>query len=105
MLSHIYFAFIRASNLFIDSLWHPIVEPVEQQPLCLCDYRTAKTDTFPADLVYPHIASENQLIRYSEEQQWYYIDNQKIGEAWIFKQVDSEALINPEISGCELTYS
>lgn len=83
------------------SVWHPIVEPVETQPLTLCDYRTAKADVFPADLIYPHICSENMVVRYSTSQQWYFIDRQKINEAWIFKMQDSATLSRPEVSQCK----
>lgn len=83
------------------SVWHPIKEPVEQHFLTLCDYRTVKADSFPADLIYPHISSENQLIRHSEEQKWYYASGQLITEAWMIKIVDSEAETNDSVSKCK----
>ncbi|KAF6836762.1 transcriptional xre family [Colletotrichum plurivorum] len=73
----------------IVNFWHPIAEPVLQQPLAFCDSRTAIADGFPADLVYPHLLNENMLIRHSPRQKWYFIDEQRIHEAWMFKIVDS----------------
>jgi hypothetical protein len=87
----------------LNSIWHPIVEPVEQQPLTLCDYRTAKFDAHAADLIFPHIATENQLIQYSESQKWYFIDRQRVEEAWMFKVADSASSESPEISKCKST--
>ncbi|KAJ3531245.1 hypothetical protein NM208_g8963 [Fusarium decemcellulare] len=91
---------LLAGRFEVINIWHPIVEPVEQQPLTLCDYRTAKTDAFPADLVYPHMVSENMMVRHSQPQKWYFIDRQQIGEAWVFKMSDSRAESDPEVSKC-----
>ncbi|KAJ3534575.1 hypothetical protein NM208_g7480 [Fusarium decemcellulare] len=67
----------------------PRSNPVLQQPIAFCDYRTSSHDGFPADLVYPHLANENMLFRHSPGQQWYFVDQQRIKEAWMFKIADS----------------
>lgn len=83
----------------VINVWHPIVEPVEQHPLSLCDARTVENDVFPSDLIYPHTTSENVLVRYSEGQKWHFVSNQRINEAWAFKIVDSYARMLPGIAG------
>ncbi|RLL95785.1 hypothetical protein CFD26_103904 [Aspergillus turcosus] len=75
----------------IINLWHPLKHPVRQHPLALCDYRTARNDAMPCDLVYPHTTTEITIFRYSSGQRWYFIDNQTPKEMWIFKIMDSES--------------
>ena len=78
------------------------MEPIEQHPLTLCDYRTSKLDGHPSDLVYPHFDSENLQVAYSGSQKWYFIDRQMIDDAWLIKMADSTGAEDPDISECTI---
>ncbi|KAF2801578.1 uncharacterized protein BDZ99DRAFT_403092 [Mytilinidion resinicola] len=86
-------ALLRGHFQISHSVRHPIVEPIEQHPLALCDYRTSKLDGHPSDLVNPHFDSENLQVAYSSLQKWYFINRQTIDEAWMIKMADSEAVV------------
>ncbi|WAO96298.1 Hypothetical protein NCS54_01396700 [Fusarium falciforme] len=83
----------------IINVWHPIRGPVKQHPFVLCDYRTAKSDFVPCDLIYPHTITEIMVFRNSASQKWYFIDKQVPGEAWIFKIIDSQSLTDSNVAG------
>ncbi|KAI5457330.1 hypothetical protein BGZ63DRAFT_365182 [Mariannaea sp. PMI_226] len=82
----------------IVNIWHPIQGPVKQHPFVLCDYRSCKTDYSPCDLVYPHTVTEIMVFKNSPSQNWYFIDQQTEDEAWVFKIVDSQSLIDPDVA-------
>ena len=86
-----------------SSFWRPLMEPVQHQPLALCDYWTAKEDFKSTDLIYPHIVSEIRLVSFSEGQQWYFLDKQMMDEVWLLKIVDSKAEEDPSIAGCRFS--
>lgn len=73
------------------------MEPIEQHPLALCDYRTSKHD---GHVVYPHFDSENLQFAYSVAQRWHFIDRQMKNEAWLIKMADSDASKDDSISEC-----
>ncbi|KAI8652086.1 hypothetical protein NCS56_01425400 [Fusarium sp. Ph1] len=89
---------ILESRFRIINVWHPIRGPVRQHPFVLCDYRTAKSDFIPCDLIYPHTITEIMVFRNSASQKWYFIDQQVPHEAWIFKIMDSQSLIDPNVA-------
>ncbi|KAI8711524.1 hypothetical protein NCS52_01416200 [Fusarium sp. LHS14.1] len=89
---------ILKSRFRITNVWHPIRGPVRQHPFVLCDYRTAKSDWTPCDLIYPHTITEIMVFRNSASQKWYFIDQQVTDEVWMFKIMDSKSLIDPNVA-------
>ena len=77
------------------------MEPVQHQPLALCDYWTAKEDFNSTDLIYPHTVTEIRLASFSKGQQWYFLDKQMMDEVWLLKIVDSRAEEEPWIAKCK----
>ncbi|KAI9846971.1 MAG: hypothetical protein M1837_003327 [Sclerophora amabilis] len=82
---------ILSGRFRIINIWRPLQSPVQQHPLILCDYRTAQQDAIPCDLLYPHTVTELSVFRYSDEQRWYFMDNQTSEELWLLKIMDSES--------------
>ena len=74
----------------ILNVWRPLVNPVENYPLALCDVRSLK----PADLVdterraLNHIG-EIQLALHDPAQHWYYYSDMRPDEVLLFKTFDS----------------
>jgi hypothetical protein len=74
----------------IINLWRPLVDPVEDYPLVLCDARSLK----PAHLVdterraASHIG-EIQLAVHDSAQRWYYYPDMRPNEVLLFKTFDS----------------
>jgi hypothetical protein len=44
----------------------------------------------PGDVVFQDFTINNEYIRFSPEQKWYYISNQRVSEAWVFEQGDAK---------------
>ncbi|KAM0431331.1 hypothetical protein ACHAPT_005305 [Fusarium lateritium] len=59
---------------------------------------TAKSDFIPCDLVYPHTITEIMVFKISASQKWYFIDQQALDEAWVFKIMDSQSLSDPDVA-------
>ena len=81
----------------IVNIWRPLVDPVEDYPLALCDARSVN----PLDLVdserrAPNHRGEIQLAVHSSEQRWYYYPEMRPPEVLLFKTFDSkDGGINP----------
>ncbi|EOD50698.1 putative -like methyltransferase protein [Neofusicoccum parvum UCRNP2] len=74
------------------NVWKPLVGPVKDWPLAMCEPRTLQPDRDlePCDLVYPDYVVENQQVYYSDEFEWFYISDQEPNEAWVFLQSDTD---------------
>ncbi|EER38582.1 conserved hypothetical protein [Histoplasma capsulatum var. duboisii H88] len=84
-----------------ENFWKPLVGPVEDAPLALCDYRTvAPADRVPTDIVFPDYLGETYNFWANPEHRWYYLEGQLATEALIFKCFDSEAISNDKIAQC-----
>ena len=81
----------------IINVWRPLVDPVEDYPLALCDARSVN----PLDLIdcerrAPNHRGEIQLAVHAPEQHWYYYSEMRPPEVLLFKTFDSkDAGINP----------
>ena len=79
----------------IINLWRNIVEePVEVNPLALCDASTVS----PEDLVvfeihYADRIGENYFAKHNKNHDWYYFDKMTKNEALLIKQWDSHGVI------------
>jgi len=74
----------------IVNVWRPLVDPVEDYPLALCDARSLT----PSDLVdcerrAPNHTGEIQLAVHSPGQHWYYYSAMRPDEVLLFKTFDS----------------
>lgn len=73
------------------SAWKPLVNPVQDNPITLCDYFS----TEEKDLVTieyhptPQYAGEYYSLRYNEAQRWYWLSNQTAEELLLFLSYDS----------------
>ena len=71
--------------------WRPLRGPLNDWPLGLCDADPINftRDTMPADIVYPHRATENLQIIYNKSQRWFHLPEQTESEILIFKSATS----------------
>ncbi|KAL1302193.1 hypothetical protein AAFC00_002623 [Neodothiora populina] len=74
------------------NVWKPIIGPVRDWPLAMCDPRTVvpKEDHEPCDLVYPDYVVENLQLYFRPTHRWVYLSDQQVSEAWVFVQSDTE---------------
>lgn len=64
---------------------------VEDAPLAFCDRRTIQAEDFrEVDKVHDDYVGENNYLQYREDQQWYYLAQQRVNEPAIFVTWDSE---------------
>ena len=76
----------------IINLWRPIVGPLWDSPLALCDARTVDPeDLVASDLIFPDRVGETYAVAYNPAQQWSYIPGMTPGEALLIKCYDSAA--------------
>ena len=74
----------------IINLWRPIVGPLWDSPLALCDARTvAFEDLVASDLVFPDRVGETYAVAYNPAQQWSTIPGMTPDEALLIKCYDS----------------
>lgn len=80
---------LPSENYRFYNIWKPLRGPVMNRPLALCDNSKLDLDTImTADVVYQDFAVNNECMRYSEGQEWYFASNQTASEAWVFEQGD-----------------
>ncbi|KAL1638134.1 hypothetical protein SLS58_008971 [Diplodia intermedia] len=79
------------------SVWKPLVGPIRDWPLAMCDPRSMNVDQDlePCDLVYPDYVVENQQVYFSDAFEWAYLSDQQPNEAWIFLQSDTDPYGKP----------
>ncbi len=74
----------------IINLWRPIVGPLWNSPLALCDARTVDAgDLVASDLIFPDRVGETYAVTYNPAQQWSYIPGMTPNEALLIKCYDS----------------
>ncbi len=74
----------------IVQVWRPIRNPIQSNPLAICDARTLSTDSLIAsERRYPDRVGETYRIAYDPDQRWFYFPNMRRDEALIFKVYDS----------------
>ncbi|ANW18125.1 CmcJ/NvfI family oxidoreductase [Streptomyces clavuligerus] len=86
----------RFSRFQIINVWRPLIEPVRNFPLALCDYRSLDP---AADLVVTRLDfpawlkdRENYSVRHNPGHRWYHWGALSPDEALIFKCYDSASL-------------
>ena len=74
----------------IINVWRPLVDPVENFPLALCDSRSIDDkDTFNAERRAPNHIGEIILATYNPNHRWFYFSNMRPNEVLMFKTFDS----------------
>lgn len=77
----------------IVNVWRPILRPISNYPLALCDYRSLdlETDLVPTRLIFPDglTDQENYSLRFNPNHEWNYWSNLCPSEVLLFKCYDS----------------
>ena len=75
----------------IVQVWRAIRNPIQSNPLAICDARTLSTDNLIAsERRFPHRVGETYRISYDPDQRWFYFPEMRRDEALMFKVFDSE---------------
>jgi len=87
----------------IIQAWRAIRNPIEADPLTMCDARTYEMDDFlTAERRYPDRVGETYRMQYNPIHEWYYFPRMHRDEALVFKVYDSaqdiEARFTPHTS-------
>lgn len=81
-----------ARQFCIINIWRPIVGPVVDTPLALCDARTVlSADLHACQIRYQDRTGEIYVLTDSPLHRWLYCSNMRPREALVFKQYDSRA--------------
>ena len=84
----------------ILNIWRPLVDPVENFPLALCDARTLEAgDLIAAERRAPRHIGEIQLAVHANRHRWYYYPKMRPPEVLLFKTFDS---INQGMLPCSI---
>jgi hypothetical protein len=74
----------------IINVWRPLVDPVEDFPLALCDARSLTTeDLVDTERRAPNHVGEIQLALHDPRQHWYFYSQMRPPEVLLFKTFDS----------------
>ena len=74
----------------ILNFWRPLMEPVLDAPLALCDARTVSAlDMVAGEVRYPHRTGDIYLVRHSPGHRWYFYSAMRRSEVLVFKQYDT----------------
>lgn len=72
------------------NLWRPILEPLRDAPLALCDARSVAPSTVVTSaLIYPDRRGEVYRLTYSPEHRWVYFPDMRVEELIFIKCYDS----------------
>lgn len=74
----------------IIQVWRAIRDPIEADPLAICDARTlAQGDLVVSERRYPKRTGQTYQIAYNPDHEWYYFPKMTRNEAMVFKVFDS----------------
>ncbi len=75
----------------IVQVWRAIRNPIQSNPLAICDARTLSADSLIAsERRFPHRVGETYRISYDPGQRWFYFPQMRRDEALVFKVFDSD---------------
>ena len=75
----------------IIQVWRAIRNPIQSNPLAICDARTLSTDSLIAcERRFPDRVGETYRISYDANNRWFYFPQMRRDEALIFKVFESE---------------
>ena len=87
-------------RMALINVWRPIVGPVQDVPLAVCDARSTAASDFVAtdihhfgedDLEHPRHSGEIYSLVYNPEHRWYYVADMQPDEVLLLKNWDSSA--------------
>ncbi|MEM7541486.1 MAG: CmcJ/NvfI family oxidoreductase [Pseudomonadota bacterium] len=82
----------------VINVWRPIVGPVQDHPIAICDARTTKIEDFipteithylEDDLERPSLTGEIYSFQHSPEHRWFYVSDMQPDEAILLKCFDT----------------
>ncbi|MGY4309609.1 hypothetical protein ACVIJ6_006852 [Bradyrhizobium sp. USDA 4369] len=74
----------------VVNLWRPIIGPLRDTPLAMCDGTTvARDDLVASDLIYPNRNGETYSVTYNSSHRWFYFPEMMPDEALLLKCYDS----------------
>ena len=81
----------RLSHRFaFINVWRPIVGPVRDTPLAVCDARSMRSGDFvPTDLIYPDRTGEVYSVRFNPDHRWWYVSEMQPDDVLLLKCFDS----------------
>ena len=81
---------LSGSRFQIINVWRPLVDPVENFPLSLCDVRSIdSSDMVDAERRAANHIGEISLATYNPNHRWYYFSEMRPDEVLLFKTFDS----------------
>lgn len=81
----------RVRRYAVVNVWRPLIEPVFDAPLALCDARSVMAqDLVAAEIRYPERSGEIYVLKHSPHHSWHYFSAMTRSEVLVFKQYDSQ---------------
>jgi len=81
---------LAQGRFHIVNVWRPLVDPVEDYPLALCDARSIeRLDLIDSERRAPNHIGEIQLAVHDARQRWFYFSAMRPPEVLMFKTFDS----------------
>lgn len=81
----------RIRRYAVVNVWRPLIEPVVDAPLALCDTRSVMAqDLVAAQIRYPERSGEIYLLKHAPQHRWHYFSEMAKHEVLVFKQYDSQ---------------
>jgi len=82
----------------ILNLWRPLVHPVEDYPLAICNGATVcEEDLMASDHVRRHYTGETYYVRYKDVHEWFYVSEQQPDKVLILKMFDSKEDVKAKV--------
>ena len=82
---------LLSKRFAIIQVWRAIRNPIEADPLTMCDARTyAMEDFLVSERRYPDRVGETYRMQHSASHEWYYFPHMHRDEALVFKVYDSD---------------
>jgi hypothetical protein len=76
----------------VVNVWRPLIEPVVDAPLAMCDARSVMAqDLVAAQIRYPERSGEIYLPKHAPQPRWHYFSDMTKHEVLALKQYDSQA--------------
>ncbi|KAH7395657.1 hypothetical protein BKA64DRAFT_63748 [Cadophora sp. MPI-SDFR-AT-0126] len=89
------------SRFRIINIWRPLMSPVQDHALAVCDYRsTDRADYVATDIVSPSYQGEQYSVYHNESHRWWYADSMREDEIVFLKCYDSLAENDPSVARC-----
>ncbi|MEX2479343.1 MAG: CmcJ/NvfI family oxidoreductase [Gammaproteobacteria bacterium] len=92
-------AHLADHHLALINVWRPIVGPVQDMPLALCDARSTRPTDFietaihhfgEDDIERPRLSGQIYSLRYNPLHRWYYVSDMRPSEALLIQNWDSQ---------------